>query len=263
MNYYELLTVVVYGVIQGLAEIFPISSSGHLVLYGFIWGLGKLTVWDAALLHIGSLSVIVVAYGRDAWQVLVGRYGWKIPFGILLVGIFTFLPALLLRRAAEASFERPGVVVGLLTCNGLILLGAGVRLVSTPGKAKELMELRWRDYALIGLVQGIAVLPGISRLGSTLLVGLLLGLTWENALRLSFIIAIPTILAALFVESMAAPTAVTLNLNSALGFLATLVASAGALYIMRWGVLQRRWLAYFGLYRIAFGIFAAILIAHG
>jgi undecaprenyl-diphosphatase len=201
----ELWQAIVLGLVQGLTEFLPVSSSAHLVLVP--WWLG----WQAApslvfdtTLHLGTLvAVLAVLYG-DVWRIVTAwlgsltgrsartaeaRLGWWLILGTI--------PAVILGVALQSFFERlfdsPPRVAGLLLVTGLIL--ALAERFSRP-TGKLLAQLGWRDAVLVGLAQAVAIAPGISRSGATIAAGLARGLHRAEAARFSFLLSIPIIFGA-------------------------------------------------------------------
>lgn len=189
----DTLQNIVLAMIQGFAEIFPISSSGHLAVYGSI--LGQEMSFDKVLLfHLGTFFAILYFYRKEVASILTGKLGWRTPRFMLVSFLTTVLVGLAMERTVvNALVQRPRYVAALWFLNGLIVALIGI--LSGSG-FKKITDLQAREYVIIGVAQGIAALPGISRLGLTLGAGLLQELTWFEALKLSFLLSLPTILGA-------------------------------------------------------------------
>jgi undecaprenyl-diphosphatase len=192
------LETIFLGIIQGIAEFLPISSSGHLVIVEAVLEAltGRHVDPESNLqlniaLHFGTLLSIVVIYFRDLMQIL-----WK-PRVILAIGVAT-APLVLVAifkdwyEAANTPF-----VAGIGLCVTATLLFLTPRI---DGGTRGLDDIRLRDALVIGLFQMVAPLPGVSRSGSTIVAGLLTGLNRETAAKFSFLIAIPAILGATVFE---------------------------------------------------------------
>lgn len=184
------------GAIQGVTEFLPISSKGHLVLCGQLLdrAFGKPPSEESDLpliiaLHFGTLVSIVYVYGRELWR-LPARP--KLCLWIILATIPAGLAGILLKDAIEASFENALVVaVGLCVTAAFLFFSQRYHR-----DERSLDDMRLRDALTIGVFQSFALIPGISRSGSTIAGGLLSGLSREAAARFSFFIAIPIIAAA-------------------------------------------------------------------
>lgn len=193
----------VLGLVQGVSEFLPVSSSGHLILVPFLTGwphLGK--AFDVAL-HLGTAVAIIAHFqnevrgmGRvlagegDAWhrQLLVWLVAATVPAGVV---------GLLLDDYLESTFGGPRSVAPLLALFGLVLGWAD----RVGQKNREMRQLRPRDVALIGCAQILALVPGVSRCGITLTAGLFCGLTRGEAARFSFLMALPVTLGAFILKS--------------------------------------------------------------
>ncbi|MCL2336970.1 MAG: undecaprenyl-diphosphatase UppP [Firmicutes bacterium] len=191
----DLWQAVVLGIVQGLGEFLPISSSAHLVLVPWLmgWSYGGLT-FDVAL-HVGTLVAIVAFFWRD-WLVLLsdglrrkktkeGRLFWY----LVLATIPGALTGFFLEDLAGTVLRNPLLIGILLMVMGVVLHWADTR--SPAGK--KLPDMRLKETFLIGLSQALAILPGVSRSGITMTTGRLLGLTREASARFSFLLATPII----------------------------------------------------------------------
>ncbi len=190
------------GVIQGMSEFFPISSSGHLILARLF--LPPATVDSLAfdvMLHFGTLLAVVVAMWSDVVRLFWGFIDWfrrrANPMTVSVGRVaLACLPAavlgLLFEATIEATVRSSGVVVVMLAFIAVVFLVVERR----PEGKRELDQLSWREALAIGACQAIALIPGVSRSGITIVGGLLLGLRHQAAARFSFLISIPVIFGA-------------------------------------------------------------------
>ncbi len=258
----------VLGAVQGLCEFLPISSSGHLALFQMFFGLdqGGLLSFDV-LLHCATMLAVLVFFWKDvttiAGQWLRGllfsserdREGWRMGWFILLSSAVTALMGLPLKGTVERAMASPLVVGG-----GLLLTGTILAL--TPLFADRQGKLCATAAIVIGLAQGVAVLPGISRSGATIAAGLLMGLAVGEAFRFSFLISIPAVLGATLLELLnihRAGTVAALPEGWVWAVAVAFVLGWLSLRLLRCLVLSGRW-AYFGFYCLLVGS-AAILVA--
>ncbi|WP_447968590.1 undecaprenyl-diphosphate phosphatase [Nitrospira sp. M1] len=210
MGYVE---AIVLAVLQGLTEFLPVSSSGHLVLAQYWFGHVEETsfLFDI-MLHCATVVAILV-YFRNDWIVLTrGLLGyqsesddasvftgaeWRTVLMVVVASIPTAILGLSIQKIGLDLFSRPDIVGGFLIVTGVVLwVGRGKSI------GRGIQDMTVVDALIIGLVQGIAVLPGISRSGSTIAGGLLLGLERELIVRFSLLISIPAILGAMLLEML-------------------------------------------------------------
>ncbi|MCC7421281.1 MAG: undecaprenyl-diphosphate phosphatase [Planctomycetaceae bacterium] len=188
------MIVLVLAVVQGVGEFLPISSSGHLVILGALMnegldaGLTKAENFQLNIaLHFGTLISILIAYRHDLRQVL-GKP--KLCAAIILATIPAAVLGLLFKSRVEATFSNP-LMVGFNLLITAVLLGLGQRF---GRNIRPLDELRLRDAGVVGCFQAVSLLMrGVSRSGSTMTGGLLMGLRRETAAAFSFLIAIPAL----------------------------------------------------------------------
>lgn len=191
-----MLDAVTWGLVQGLTEFLPISSSGHLVLIPAFLSKAGVDIGDpdlatTAVLHLGTLLAVLVYYRADILGILRRPTAPRSRTLIFLVGLGT-IPALVglpLRDTLEQIEGNPPLVGGALIATGLILaIGSRWRAGS-----RRLETGRWTDAIAVGLAQALALVPGVSRSGSTITAGLMRGFDREEAARFSFLLAIPAI----------------------------------------------------------------------
>ncbi len=199
----DIIQAIVLGVVQGAAEFIPISSSGHLVLVPWLFAWPNPGLAFDAVLHLGTLLAVLAVFwpdllslGRSWWQSVVrrkvdtvgARLAWRIVVGTLPAALM----GLLWEEQFEALFHSPLHAAALLLVTGLWLV-----LAEYLGRMeKEADDLQWWQAWLIGVAQGCAIAPGISRSGATIGAGLLLGLRRDAATRFSFLLSTPIILGA-------------------------------------------------------------------
>ncbi|MGI6435670.1 MAG: undecaprenyl-diphosphate phosphatase [Syntrophomonadaceae bacterium] len=188
------IQALILGAVQGLTEFLPVSSSGHLVIFQHLLGLADTPLAFDVLVHMGTLIAVFVAFWSDIAALL--RKPWsKLTFLIVVGCIPAGLAGVLLEPIFEEAFTSLLVVgVGLLITGAILMLSEKWAL-ARPG-LKEIEETSYRDVLFIGLLQAIAIFPGISRSGSTISAGLLAGLERPFAARFSFLLSIPVILGA-------------------------------------------------------------------
>ena len=200
MNLFQAL---VLGVLQGATEFLPVSSSGHLVLLPWLLGWDSPSLAFDAVVHWGTALAVIVYFWRD-WITIAqavfrslldrsladsqARLAWFIVLGTIPAALIGYL----LNDFFESMFGRPAAAAGFLLVTAVILA-----LSERLGRRERGLDtLTWRDALLVGLAQALAILPGISRSGSTIAAGLARGLRRKPAARFSFLLATPIILGA-------------------------------------------------------------------
>ncbi|MFA5809041.1 MAG: undecaprenyl-diphosphatase UppP [Thermoleophilia bacterium] len=197
----SILEALVLGIVQGLTEFLPVSSSAHLVLVPDLMGWEPPTVSFDLVLHLGSMFAVLVYFWRDLLEIVKAFFSEgeaavvKRRVGLFLV-IGTIPAAViggLLEKRFEAAFGEPTWVAFFLLITGVLLVASqlvsGERAINGRGVA----EMKLSDVLAIGFAQAVAILPGISRSGSTISTGLFLGLKRETAARYSFLLSVPII----------------------------------------------------------------------
>lgn len=188
---------VLLGLLQGITEFLPVSSSGHLALAQMlIPGFEQPGVVFDAMLHVGTAFAVVWAERRELVRWLTTPQGVRLA-GLLVIGtLATAVVAFPLRDVAEEAFEQ-ALWVGAALLVTAVVVGATARM---RGGQRQEATTEWRQAVLVGLVQGLAVFPGVSRSGSTIAAGLLSGLERGWAARFSFLLSVPAIAGATLVQ---------------------------------------------------------------
>lgn len=275
----DLFKHLLLGLIQGLTEFLPVSSSGHLVLGSYILGFRDSDAAFEVLLHFGSLLSVLVYFRKDLLDIIKNslRYfpqflsyavlGLKkdiekdqlyypyYSYYIVIASIPAAVIALLYKDEIEAMFSDPMVAVVCLFITGLIMILSRF--------AKELdKKINVKSSFLIGLAQAFAILPGISRSGSTIVTGMFLGLKREAVAKFSFLMSVPVILGA-FVLKLKDLLATSLSSEQILNYsLATLMAAISgylAIYLVMDFVKKGKF-EFFGYYCILISILGFIFI---
>lgn len=195
----DLVQIIILAVIQGITEWLPISSSGHLVVAQKYFGLVHPVIFDV-MLHVGTLLVILIVFGKDVVEILkaVSRLDFeaedgKLALFIVVGNIPTALIGFVFRDIFKSLFHNLLAVGIALVITGCLLY------VSKYGKNSK--EMNYSDAFLIGIAQGIAIIPGISRSGITIATGLLCKLRKEMVFKFSFLLSIPAVIGAVITES--------------------------------------------------------------
>ena len=186
----EILKAILLGIVQGFTEFLPVSSSGHLVFLQLL-GLGEPSLFFNLMLHVGTLGAAVIALWKPTWEVFKSwDRMWKI--------ILSCIPTVAIAAVFELFFE--DLLLGKFLAFGFLITAVVLVLTEVLGKKNKGIEIDNKNAFWVGVMQGIAALPGVSRSGMT--VGFLkgMGVEGEKAAQYSFIIGMPVILGGALVE---------------------------------------------------------------
>ena len=196
----ELVHIVLLSLIQGITEFLPISSSAHLILVPVLTGWPDQGLAFDVAVHAGTLAAVLVYFRQELARMTVAgvaslggrwsadaRLAWAVVVGTVPVVIAGFLGKVFI----EQHLRSPLVIATTAVVFGLLLLWADV----AGRKRRDEHTIGWRDAALVGVAQALALIPGTSRAGITMTAGLMLGLTREAAARFSFLLSVPTLIA--------------------------------------------------------------------
>ncbi len=259
----NLFQAAILGIVQGATEFLPISSSAHLVLIPWLLGWASPGLAFDTIVHWGTLAAVLLYFSRDVWAMIrdwilgtlrlrpatpFTRLGWLIILGT----IPAMLLGMLAEKPVESLFQAPAWAAAFLFVTAAILL------ISERARrqAKDAEALTWWEALLIGLAQGFALAPGISRSGATIAMGLLLGLRRPSAARFSFLLSIPIIFGAgllQLLDFLSTPTASDSAGIMAIGFLTAAFSGFLAIHFLLAFVRKSR-LYPFAAYCALFGI---------
>jgi len=246
--------VVILALIQGIAEFLPISSSGHLVIIQSLMHITNTAVFDI-MLHLGSLIAIVVYFRRPLLDIIQGLLtlnpkALKTVKLILIGTVPAIIVGAFLQKRLELLFSTPRLVGFSLLITAVFLFSTRFTKIGT----KQLKDLKFKDALLVGIFQAIAILPGISRSGSTLTTGLWRQATPQSTFEFSFLLAIPAIAGAALLQVPHLLKEPALYLQQAfVGLLISAVVSYLALTILS-TVLKHSKLWLFGFYCLLLGL---------
>jgi undecaprenyl-diphosphatase len=190
--------VIFLGILQGMTEFLPISSSGHLVIVPHLLGWPEPGLALGAMLHLGTLLAIVLYFWSDLWLLLRAALQSlkqrsfadphaRLAWGLVVGTIPGAVTGLLLEDTFERWFGMPRAAAAFLLGTALLLMFSAF----AGSRTRPITSLSWVDALLIGLAQSLAIAPGLSRSGATISAGLFLGFRREDAARFSFLLAVP------------------------------------------------------------------------
>jgi len=204
----ETSQAIILGMIQGLTEFIPVSSSAHLILFPWFFGWKDPGLAFDVFLHLGTLCALLVYFFRELWGIFVGgmasilerRIGYEPNRQLFWMLGLGSIPAaasgVLLNHLAEETFRAPLLVATMLSLVGFIVLWVDGHYPTL----KRFEELGFGSAILIGIAQAFAIIPGVSRSGATMAMGRRLGFSRDAAAKFSFLLCIPIILGAVMVK---------------------------------------------------------------
>ncbi|MCD6224934.1 MAG: undecaprenyl-diphosphate phosphatase [Deltaproteobacteria bacterium] len=245
----EPIHAIILGIIQGLTEFLPVSSSGHLVIFQNIFGLKEGALAFDINVHVGTLLVVLICFRKEILSIIISIFrslnqltgekksiseiykdpDFKLAFLIVAGSVPTGILGLMFHSLADSLFSSVAMVGLMLICTGFILWFT--RYLQKTGR--DIDGFVVKDSLIIGLIQGLAIIPGISRSGSTIAAGLYLGLNRETAARYSFLLSVPAIIGAeiLNIKNLPAGSLIPDNITL-LGMLASFITGYSALKVL-------------------------------
>ena len=194
MNVFQ---AVILGLIQGITEFLPVSSSGHLVLFQKLFNINQPTILFDIILHIGTLVPVIIIFWDKIFSLIkkpFEKYTWLIILATLpavIIGLF-------FGNAIENLFNKADFLWLAFIITGVVLLCSDSSKISKAIKSDK--DILYKDALIIGLMQAFAIIPGVSRSGSTIAAALICGLKKNTAARFSFMMSIPVIIGASVLE---------------------------------------------------------------
>ena len=264
----DVITAIILGIVEGVTEFLPVSSTGHLILASALLGYNS-DYWALfnIVIQLGSILAIVVLYWRTFWAVLQGLLRFD-PNSVRFVRnlLVAFLPAAVIGLALHKQIEKllgsPLTVAIALIVGGLAIIG--IERTVKEGNVKGVADIPLPKVIGIGLIQCLAMIPGVSRSGATILGALSLGVERRTAAEFSFFLAIPTMLGATVLELVTKRHELMAANSVGFGLIAVgfVVAFVVALVVVKWfvGLVGRTGFSPFGWYRIAVGALALVFL---
>ncbi len=200
----DFIQAIVLGLVQGLGEFLPISSSGHLVLVPWIFNWKDPGLAFDVALHFGTLIAVLWYFKKDWFHIFdearkngVKNMNKSLLFFILIATIPGVIFGLLFNDYAETIFRNPAIVASTLVIGGILLYFVDKRM----NHQKNLELINWKVALLIGIAQAVAIVPGVSRSGATITMALAFGFSRKDSARFSFLLSTPIILGAVILKA--------------------------------------------------------------
>jgi undecaprenyl-diphosphatase len=265
------IKAVIMGVVEGLTEFLPISSTGHLILVGELLGFhdDKAKVFDIAI-QTGAIFAVILVYWQKIWQTVCDLPTQKQAQRFAINVLIAFFPAvilgLLFGKAIKAHLFTSTVVASTFIIGGFIILWAEKRQAAQAQAVRihSVDDMSPLDALKVGLVQCFAMIPGTSRSGATIIGGMLLGLSRKAATDFSFFLAIPTLIGA-GAYSLYKERALLSAADVPLFLVGSVVSFISAWFCVKWLLryISSHSFVPFAWYRIAFGIVVLLTAATG
>ncbi len=237
---------IILGLIQGITEFLPVSSSGHLVIFKFLLNVKSPGAATEIALHLATVIAIVVLLFKDFKAFLNWKY-----LGLILIGLApAAMVGLLFKDFIESSFDNPIPV-------GFFMILTGGLLLATRWIKPKAVPLNWWRVLIIGLAQVCALLPGISRSGATIATALLLGIEPDEAFRFSFFMLLPAVIGGAILDAKdiaSLPHPAWL----AAGFSVALVVGIASLWFLRKTLISRK-MFWFAFYLFPAGVLSILI----
>lgn len=261
------MKIIMLGLIQGLTEFLPVSSSGHLVLMQIVCDISEASPAYDIILHVATMLATIVFFFFDLYYLAAEwlhgfvsdaartKTGWPTGWAIIFATIITGIIGILLKPVVTRVMQNS-------LCVGVNMIITGCLLIYSHYIKDGYGSIRPVDGIFVGLAQGIATFPGISRSGMTIITGCKVGLSKEDAFRLSFLISIPAILGATILEALdlGGFTAFRNALPDGwiIGAFTAFISGLIALFILKKLVINAKWWV-FGIYCIVVGIASVLM----
>lgn len=269
----DLLKMILMGIVQGIAEFLPISSSGHLLVLNKILNIQEPSMFIAQMLHFGTLISVLIVFFEDVKNMIIEfikmivkllkrekfeiNKDQKLALLIIVASIPTAIIALCFEDIFSAYYNN-------LRSVSLMFMITAIMLFVTdkyPSKNKKAFNLNYLSAFGIGMVQGIAIMPGISRSGSTIFAGSILDLNKSEAARFSFLISLPATFGAFLFglkDVLKSGEAVSFNLSIIVGILTSAVVGIVSIKFLL-NLLNKNKMSYFSIYLVVISILTFIL----
>ncbi len=262
------LKSIILGIVQGLTEFLPVSSSGHLVIFQKLLKFNDPGVLFEIAVHLGTLVAVIIYFRKDIWEIIQSIFNWRkdapenikyahhLLFHLIIASVITAIIGFAFKDIFESLFENT-VLVGFM----LIITG-GILFASDKIRNTTKKKMSVPSSLLVGFAQSIAIIPGISRSGATITTGIFTGRTRDLATRFSFLLSIPAILGATILkiknmQSAMSSSEVVLNFILG-GIVAAIVGYFAISFLIK--MIKQAELFYFSIYCWIIGIITIFFI---
>lgn len=257
----SIIEAIIFGIVQGITEFLPISSTAHIIITEHLLGYKFPGLVFEITLHLASVLAVILFFRKEIWDIVRGffayfhtksdenRVHFRFAIYLIIATFITGILGLLLQNWIEDEMKGAVAIAISLFITGLCLVI--IEVFTKEGKRNE-QQMTWKDSVIVGLVQSLAVFPGISRSGSTLIASLWIGLNRTTAVRFSFLLSIPVILGSsvLAIKDLQSGAGVFTMIGfwpTIIAFVSTFICSIlSIIWLIR--LLERSKLIYFAVY---------------
>ena len=250
----SIIYAIILGIVQGITEFLPISSSGHLLLLEYLFGIEEGNLFFNVLLHLASLLAVIIVMRKEILELIKKPFSRK-TYTLILACLCSVLVVIFLSGNMDKFTAIGYLGFGFLFSSILLFL------TFLMGKKKNIPinknQISYVDSIIIGITQGLATLPGVSRSGSTICSSLLLGNSREESVNFSFLLSIPIIVGALFFELLKGDFNQISNISAVsciVGFVSSFIVALFGLKLMKKVLKNKSWL-WFSIYLFVLAVF--------
>lgn len=257
---------IILGLIQGVTEFAPVSSSGHLVIFNHLLGSGNAFTFDV-LLNFGTLFALLFFYRKRIWSIIVRFFqpkGWILVAKVIAATIPAVSIALLMHDNIEILNGWIWVVITMQVAVGIPMIVAGKANKNADDREME-KSVSWKTAITVGLAQTLALIPGVSRSGITILTGLKMNLSAARAAEFSFLMAIPVLAGGALKTLFSSDGIDLINKNMDLFIIGNITAFIAGMFVIKFLIkwIEKRGLKDFGWYRIFLAAILTTLLLTG
>lgn len=261
----EAIKLLLIGIIQGITELLPISSTGHILILGKLMNIGDISSSLLVLFHLGTTVAIVIFFYKELFQGFFTKKKWCFYLKVLLATIPVAIAGLLFEDFISKKLRSTYIIAISLIIWGVVMIILEKKKEHIVEEEKEIESITWKQALVVGMAQVLALIPGTSRSGITTIAGMLSGMEKYLSLRFSFILSIPVLSGTFLMllrESPIRETILSTGISSTLAgfsiiFFSTLLFGLITLFLLK-RVQKKNWLTMFGVYRILIGILILI-----
>ncbi len=258
----ENLKLFLIGIVQGITELLPVSSTGHIIILGRNLGIGETSSSLLVLFHLGSTIAILIFFGKILFKNLFTPRKWIFFLKVIVATIPAAITGFFFEELVEQKLRGTSVIAFSLIIWGIVMIVLEKRKKGNANPMVENIEdITWKQAIITGLAQVIALIPGTSRSGITTIAGILSGIDKYAALEFSFILSVPILMGSFIwfllrdsiSETLLSTGVSSVPIGFAIIFFSSLVFGLITLLVLR-RVQKKNWLTFFGIYRIFLGI---------